>query len=304
MTKSRKISTHHPKPIRDVSHPGESVPNPTSRPVIVTNRAILKDPMMTQPAPDDDGQEGQEKPGEKIDLSKVQAPMIQPLASSEVSDSDKSDESDEADSPADPDKRPEEPASQKEADKTPPTDNDNEEKLTSLQPDSTDFADPADPDDSSKLAEAAVSPDLAGDEQLGLTADEKPATSDDANADADASPVSESGDAVASPLAASESTSGLQSGEPEQDAKPAATDAQSGSMPVADGKKKEDEAKTAEKAKHDAAIQELILSKKYELPINSVEKRKNKQQVIFVAAAVLLLVLAWAGFSMATGLLH
>ena len=34
------------KPIADVSHPGKSAPSSTSKPVIVTNRPILKDPMM------------------------------------------------------------------------------------------------------------------------------------------------------------------------------------------------------------------------------------------------------------------
>lgn len=34
------------KPIIDIAHPGKSAPSATSKPVIVTNRAILKDPMM------------------------------------------------------------------------------------------------------------------------------------------------------------------------------------------------------------------------------------------------------------------
>ena len=34
------------KPIADVAHPGKSAPSASSRPVIVTNRPILKDPMM------------------------------------------------------------------------------------------------------------------------------------------------------------------------------------------------------------------------------------------------------------------
>lgn len=41
------------KPIADVAHPNNSAPSDTSKPVIVANRAILRDPMMTANSPTD-----------------------------------------------------------------------------------------------------------------------------------------------------------------------------------------------------------------------------------------------------------
>ncbi len=44
MTDAKKPAS--PRTIIDVSHPGKTAPSGTSKPVIVTNRPILKDPMM------------------------------------------------------------------------------------------------------------------------------------------------------------------------------------------------------------------------------------------------------------------
>lgn len=58
------------KPIIDVAHPGKSAPSQTSKPVIITNRTILKDPMMVETSDD--------KPSEKS--VKSTAPTLTPAA--------------------------------------------------------------------------------------------------------------------------------------------------------------------------------------------------------------------------------
>lgn len=45
-----KKAARSTKRVMDVSHPGKSAPSASSRPVIVTNRPILKDPMMREEA--------------------------------------------------------------------------------------------------------------------------------------------------------------------------------------------------------------------------------------------------------------
>ena len=59
-----------------------------------------------------------------------------------------------------------------------------------------------------------------------------------------------------------------------------------------------------EQEKHDAAIQKLIDSKKYELPINSVEQRRSKRVVVFGVALSLILIVAWADIALDAGLIH
>lgn len=63
------------------------------------------------------------------------------------------------------------------------------------------------------------------------------------------------------------------------------------------------EAEAAEQAKHDAAIDKLIESKQYYLPINSVEKRRSKRFVGLGILLSLLLVVAWADIALDAGLI-
>jgi hypothetical protein len=54
--------------------------------------------------------------------------------------------------------------------------------------------------------------------------------------------------------------------------------------------------------KHGADIQKLIDSRKYELPINAVEKRKTKRFVVLGVFLAILLALAWADIALDAGL--
>lgn len=55
--------------------------------------------------------------------------------------------------------------------------------------------------------------------------------------------------------------------------------------------------------KHDAAIQKLIDSKQFELPINSVEKRRTKRVVIGGTLASIALLLVWLNIALDAGLI-
>jgi hypothetical protein len=63
------------KTIIDVKHPGDSAATPTSKPVIVTNRPILQDPMVNESNTETD-QPPAENPGKKPKLQPLTAPEL------------------------------------------------------------------------------------------------------------------------------------------------------------------------------------------------------------------------------------
>lgn len=205
------------KKIVDVKEPGKTTPSSTSKPVIVTNRPILKDPMVTPEAA---------KPVEIVkprdDEDKLKhstGPAVKPLGASSDSDSD------------DP-KTAEAPS---EATKT----------------DSTDEEPKATPDkESDSESEAETEPEVEA------------------------------------------------KAKPEVDAKTEEEDKSTKKTA------QNPEAKAAEQAQHDAAVQKLVDSKKYELPINAVEKRKTKRFIVLGVFLAILLALAWADVAADAGLVH
>lgn len=60
----------------------------------------------------------------------------------------------------------------------------------------------------------------------------------------------------------------------------------------------------AQQAEHDESIQKLIVSKKYVLPINSVEKRRSRRFVMLGIVLSLVLLVAWADVALDAGLIH
>ncbi len=199
MSETKKPAKSRKKPITDVDKPADSKPAATSKPVIVTNRPILKDPMVVDgdvKADDDD-----KKAEEKKELAHSTAPVVKPL-DQPTSEPDQTDEPDNPDKPEVP-----------------------EEKRATDEP------------------EAQSEP------------------------------------------------------EPKTDDKPAATKT---SGPA----RQKSDAETAEQTKREAAIQHLIDSKKYELPINAVEKRKSKRFVVLGIVLAILLVLAWGDIAADAGLIH
>lgn len=80
--KSNTDSNKKKAPVMDVSHPGTSAPNPTSRPIITGSGTMLRDPMFR----DSDGQKQDDKDG--VDVEETKAPstsnrVILPLSKKE-----------------------------------------------------------------------------------------------------------------------------------------------------------------------------------------------------------------------------
>jgi archaellum component FlaD/FlaE len=67
---------------------------------------------------------------------------------------------------------------------------------------------------------------------------------------------------------------------------------------------KEIDAEAEAQAKHDAAIQQLVDSKQYFLPINAVEKRRTKRVVVLGIVLSIILALAWVDVALDAGLIH
>lgn len=58
-----------------------------------------------------------------------------------------------------------------------------------------------------------------------------------------------------------------------------------------------------QQAQHDAAVEQLVNSRKYELPINAVEKRKTMHFVVLGIFLSVLLVLIWVDIALDAGLI-
>lgn len=180
--KGHEVKVH----IKDVAAPGESAPGDSAKPIIVTNRPIMKDTMVKGESDDSNNEKGPT-------LSRsVKEAVIQPLAEAEE----------------------------------PPTE----------------------------------------------TADTEPSAGAEPSAE---KPVDEE-----------------QESEPDKKA------------PTADEVAADEKAEAKKQADHDAAIQKLVDTKKYELPINAVEKRRSKHFAIFGLILSVLLLLAWADIALDAGIVH
>lgn len=199
------------KPIVDIAHPGKTAPPLTSRPVIVTNRAILKDPMM-------------------VDDSK----------------------SEPTDTPATEDPKPaDKPKLDVKAGKVPVISHD------------ADASDATAADDAPKPAAAAEKAPT-----------DEPATEKNASSDV----VTK--DNLDDKEESTKSADGAQM-----------TDAQL-------------EAEAAADAKRDAALQKLIDSKKYYVPVNAVEKRRAKRITALGIALAIILALCWVDVALDAGIVQ
>lgn len=197
---AKKETSTPKKTIIDVAHPGQSAPATTAKPVIVTNRPILKDPMVVS-KPEDDQPAAAAPPAAKTSTK----PKLQPLTTEE------------------------------------------EQKLTAPAPE----AETAAPTETTAEAPASATEEKD-------KSSEKPA------------PVTK-------------------------------TELREGDV-IKDPAKDEDAADQAA-AEHAAAIQKLVDSKKYFLPINSVEKRRTKRIIILGLLLSVLLLLAWVDIALDAGLI-
>ncbi len=277
------------KTIMDVAHPGKSAPPANSKSVILSNRPLLKDPMVVdEGAPhDSDADSSLAKVSNKSGAQPLTAPLLKTEEPALAEADAKPDHASEADpSPAETPAEPTKPADTA----TAPADK------------------PPAPADSISSSDEAPAPETA--EPSGLSAPPTPPETPDDNvndslppdAPDDGPAVSKTKDAQP-PAGKTEAAAQTEVPSPDNgDAKPAeggtAESAQSNDMA------KKLEAETTKEAQRQAAIDKLTDSKKYYLPINAVEKRRSRRFVILGIILSLLLIVAWADIALDAGLIH
>jgi len=238
--------------IMDVSKPGKAKPSATSKPIIITNRPLLQDPMVV----DDESKEADSP------LSPVKSKVtIQPITV-------KSDESDGA-GPVTVSTEPQEEVVETAAPESKP------EPEAATKPVVTE----PETEQTSKDEPAAIKPPVEKEE----TAEQPKPTPADTEPPA-SEPAKETAENEA------------------DDETPAKTDKNAPMSP------EEQEAATKkveeEKAEHTAAIQKLVDTEQYFLPINSVESRKVKRFIALGAALIILLAAAWVDVALDAGLVQ
>jgi len=233
--------------IIDVAHPGQSAPAGNSKSVIVSNRPLLKDPMMVDKAttPDDDSLA---KVSNKSSAEPSTAPLLEPVkiektAEKPASVDDSLSDEPAASEPVEPPKSVKPPIDESE-DKAP---KETAEEVADTPEPKTEKPDQSDQPVPPKPSEPEAKP-------ADTKTDDKPDESSSASKDKD---------------------------KPE--------------IPV-DTSDKE--------AEHQAVIDKLADSKKYYLPINTVEKRRSRRFVVLGIVLSLLLALAWADIALDAGLIH
>jgi type IV secretory pathway VirB10-like protein len=230
------------KKIADVARPGKTAPSGNSKSVIVSNRPIMKDPMVVVEEATEADEKVTAKPSESV---------IAPLSDSSE-DKIKSIKPDD-DSP--------EPKLKKEDDKKTIAVLANEAAVKKEESDEPEEAEAGGP----KLEEQEPSES------------DEPAVPEPAESANETEP-----DKATEHTAADDSKSEISTNEADTSKTVTEVDAE----------------ELAEKEKHDIAIQKLIDSKQYNLPINSVEKRRSKRVVIFGVLLSILLIAAWVDIAL------
>jgi hypothetical protein len=220
MSETEKTGRKSGKRIIDVAHPGTSAPSVTSRPVIVTGRPLLRDPMMApkNSGETESGNQDMTAPADASGdtLSTSDKQVIKPL-----------------------------------------------EQALGDEP-------------------AEV---LESDEKNKMPDEVAPVTSDEPGPEA----------ALAADKSAAPDTT---------DSVPAATeDAQTAPDTPESSPAQQAEAEAVAKTKHDADIQQLIDSKRYVLPINTIENRKSKRFVVLGATLALVLIIIWLDIALDAGII-
>jgi hypothetical protein len=103
------------------------------------------------------------------------------------------------------------------------------------------------------------------------------------------------------------SESGAEKSKPEPPKESPQTEPEASSEPEPETPKQDDNDNDQEAVKqtqHSVAIQELIDSRKYELPINAVEKRKTKHFVVLGVVLAVFLALVWVDIALDADLIH
>ena len=274
--------------VMDVSHPGRAAPPASAKPIIVTNRPMLKqDPMMVNP----DGTET-EKPDDKLEISRTAKTIsvVSPLnatagATEEMPSLAAEPASDtievKAKSSVSTSSMPPAPTAA-EIEKKKVAEDVGKEVLTE--------SGVAEPVEASAQADAmppapAADPDLAKDEPPAAT--ESEAKPEDATKEV-TKPDDDKPEPSAEEAASSEASEG-------------GTDGQlAPNQALDEAKRKEEEARAAVLAEQE----KIVASKQFYLPMSQTEERRGLNRVLLVLVLVLFLALVWADIVVDAGIIR
>lgn len=265
MAKAAAKKTPASPGVFDVSKPGTARPDASSKPIIVTNRPMLHDPMVAAAADATD---------DKVALAPKSAVTITPITVTSP---------DEADAAAVTVDKKAESATQ-----APPLTAESKPKKITKK---------------SKPAPAelpTVKAEDAATSEPSVPAADKPAEESKGEAptaepDKAPAPVEEPEKSAEKPAEAAPVADADKPAENEEKAKKALSPEE---QAAADKKAAE------AAAEHEAAIQKLVDDETYFLPINSVETRKTRRFMLLGVVLILVLALAWADVALDAGLIH
>lgn len=269
-----KKTTKSDKTVIDVSHPGKTAPPPNSKAVIVTNRPLIKDPMVVEVK---DGNETELTP--KIVKHSSSHSVLQPLSAPELKDDKASEAKDAKESK---DAKPAEGktisqlAQEAEARKQAATKSQSTEK-------------------------DAPTPELKATETKAKE-ETKPEPAKETKSEAPAEPKDE---IKAAEAEAEPSQPKTDKTEPESEIKlPDQTDQETPAEASPQGDKAKAKAEEAQQQANEASIQKLIGSKKYVLPIETLEVRRSKRVVVLGVLLSIILALACVDIALDASLIQ
>jgi len=286
--KSKKTA---PPKIFDVSRPGNTAPSASSKPILITNRPVLQDPMVV----DDTAMTTASLPGAPlVPSAKLKIKPIhidsEPSAVADTAEADATTST--VDKPIVTTKIP-----------LKPEQNSPEATTLSVVNSKSDQLDPVEGAKAATPAEQIIEPlktkEVAAADSPDLAATPLPTTDSDPAVNKKEKPklVIKSGaepDVEDPGLTASEGTAGSKK---EDDEQPEATSDTATTIKI-----KEEAARL--QLERTAELDKLAESHKYYLPINQVEKRKNKRNALLGVLLIAVLAVAWADISLDAGIIH
>lgn len=268
MTTPKKTNSPADKKIFDVAKPGKSAPTASGKPIIITNRPILKDPMVVDKSGQDTATAtplAPSKPSTRIKISPLDDALKEELATPTSTDEG------------------EVPAEKSDAELTPAA----VEEGATIPTESEVTATPEVKTETTEVPPAAEATDApAPSESAEPAANEAPAEkpAEDTTPATEEQPTAAAEEAVATEAAPADNTT------TEGDAQ----------KPLS----KADEEAARKEAERQAELQKLIDSKKFYLPIDRKGKRRTKWHVALGVIFIVVLAVAWVDIALDSGMVH
>lgn len=301
MPKKSNSDTNDKKTIMDVSHPGKSEPDASSRPIIVSRKPIVQDPMVRK-GEKDDMIPGPPVIDEKVsrykNLKRTKPAAISITEDGELKDDEESDK---------PEVKPE--LNDEKSDDKKPTDNEDtpsESTKSSAIPAVKEIIEADDKDDSKEVEPAPLEakPEKVIEPTKSIDkTDEKDETQSDEDKSDDAD--KEESDDTDTADKSEDKTD--EKDEDESDSKPKSNP--NGSDGLVDelakkaANKKHEDQEDKELKAHQEKMDKLVASKKYYLPIGQVTRRRKDRNLLLILLLVLILGIVGANFAIDAGLI-